>query len=106
MNASKPSRGVAASIYQHLRQGKRGNRQRLCHSAVISAAEPHDNQIIIVQVRQLTGRRDKSHRLLGSLLCVSRLQAESYLAANFRAEPGYPTVLSPISRPLSIFLPW
>jgi len=28
------------------------------------------------------------------LLCVSRLQAENYLAADLRAEPGYPTSLS------------
>ena len=50
------SRGIVAPIYQPLHQGKRGDRQRLGHSAVISAAEPHDNQIIIVQVReQLTG---------------------------------------------------
>src|SRR5271166_4769419 len=88
------SRGVAAPIYQPLRQGKRGHRQRLRHSAVISAAEPHDNQIIIVQAGQLTGRRDTSHRLLASPLCVSRLQAENYLAADLRAEPGYPTGLS------------
>jgi hypothetical protein len=64
---------------------------------VISAAEPHDNQIVIVQVRQLTGRRDKSYRLLASLLCVSRLQAESYLAADLRAEPGYPAASASIS---------
>jgi hypothetical protein len=49
---------VAAPIYQPLCQGKRGDRQRIGHSAVISAAESHDNQIIIVQVGQLTGRRD------------------------------------------------
>jgi len=61
---------------------------------VISAAEPHDNQIVIAQVCQLTGRRDKSHRLLASLLSVSRLQTENYLAADLRAEPGYPTGLS------------
>ena len=43
-----PQGGVAASICQPLRQGKRGDRQRPGHSAVISAAEPHDHQIIIV----------------------------------------------------------
>jgi hypothetical protein len=84
---------TAPSIYQPLRSGKLDNRHRPRNSAVINAAEPDDNQIFITQIRHLTGRRDESHRLMATQLCVSRLQAESYLAADLRAEPGYATSL-------------
>jgi hypothetical protein len=93
------SRGVAAAIYQPLCQGKRGHRQRLRHSAAISAAESHDNQIIIVQVGQLTGRRDTSHRLLANPLCVSRLQAGKI---SCRRSPGRARLSD---RPQPIFPP-
>jgi len=86
--------GIAGSIYQPLRQGKRDNRQRLGHGEVIGTAEPNDNQIVIAQFCQLTGRRDKPHRLLASVFGVIRLQPEDYLAVQLRAELGYPTGLS------------
>jgi len=75
--------------YQALRPGKRDNRQRPRNSAVINAVELDDNQVFIVQVCHLAGWRDESRRLLASLLCISRLQTESYLAADLWAEPGY-----------------
>jgi hypothetical protein len=60
---------------------------------VINAAELDDNKVVIAQIRHLSGRRDEYRRLPASQPSVSRLQAESYLAADLRAKPGYATSL-------------